>query len=232
VNARASELKPLEVPSGEKGKGSVLLRLVIGLLVVGGIFALSWPALQGWWSSGARRPVSLPASTTAPVLEITQSPSPDPVVVLPPTSITTSIPSETVEPAPTSTPERVFALELPRATTPQLLIHQVVAGENYTLLEKRYGTSAAAIQSINPSQPVGLWAGFMVVIPLNTLDVSDLPGFETYQVKNVSLTLAALAEKLGADVGLMERYNLLQAQDVLPVDAWLLVPRPRATQVP
>jgi LysM repeat protein len=115
-------------------------------------------------------------------------------------------------------------VETPIGTSPQLLIHRVILGESLPLLAKRYGSSSEAIQKINYQMPVPLWEGWMVVIPLKTTEVSALPVFKTYQVKESSLTLEKVAQSLDVNLDLIQRYNPLQAEDVLPVDCWLLIP--------
>jgi LysM repeat protein len=115
-------------------------------------------------------------------------------------------------------------VETPIGSSPQLLIHRVILGESLPLLAKRYGSSSEAIQKINYQMPVPLWEGWMVVIPLKTTDVSALPVFKTYQVKESSLTLEKVAQSLDVNLDLIQRYNPLQAEDVLPVDCWLLIP--------
>ena len=66
----------------------------------------------------------------------------------------------------------------------------------------------------------------MVVIPLNTTDVSALPAFEPYQVKDRSLSMKDTALALNTSPELVGRYNQLDPNAILPVDSWLLIPRP------
>jgi hypothetical protein len=73
---------------------------------------------------------------------------------------------------------------------------------------------------------VPLWEGVLVVIPLNITDVSALPAFEPYQVKDRSLTLKETAFALNASSESVSRYNQMDPSTILPVGSWLLIPRP------
>jgi hypothetical protein len=129
---------------------------------------------------------------------------------------------------PTSIPFTAVPLGLgtPSKTTPQLLIHQIVPGDSLALLAKRFGTSVAAIRNVNYFLPVPLWEGVLVIIPINTIDVSDLPAFEPYQVKDRSMTLKDVAFALNTDPKLLNRYNPGDPNAFLFVDSWLMIPRP------
>ena len=85
-------------------------------------------------------------------------------------------------------------------------------------------TSSEAIQRINYGMPRPIWVGWVIVIPLNTQDISSLPIFETYQVKENNLTLNILAQKYGVNIETLTHFNQASAADLLPLDGWLLIP--------
>jgi hypothetical protein len=192
--------------------------LMVNWLYEPGLFALGKPA-----STLTVKPKNIiPLAETAPLLTVQSQPA----TTLEITSAPSPSPTPTETPTPISATSLPLELETPSGTTPRLLIHRIVLGENLSLLANRYGTSVTAIQSINYFLPIPLWVGLLVVIPLNTTDVSALPAFEPYQVKDDLLTLEDIAWVLNTNPELLSRYNLMDPKAVPPAKSWLLIPRP------
>ena len=137
-------------------------------------------------------------------------------------------PSPTVS-IPTLTPEpvKVYALDTIIEGSPEILIHRMEEGEGLTKLAELHQTSAESIQRINYHLPIPAWVGWVIVIPLNTVEVSSLPAFETYQVEGSRLTLRLLAQLRDLNLEDLSRYNQVGPDDLLPMDGWLLIPHPQ-----
>jgi LysM repeat protein len=165
------------------------------------------------------QPAAAPLETwlvTVAVDLFTQTPSP---TQAPPTP--TNIP-------PTSTQEDpILALETPIGGEIQFIIHRVKEGETLQIFADQYNTTVAAITAINYDLIVPLWINWLVVIPLNITDVSNLPAFEAYQVEEEGVSVQALAEQLSVSLEDMMRYNNLDANHALHEGEWLLIPRER-----
>lgn len=203
--------------------------VALAVFFLAGILAMSWFSRPGIFVLG--QPVLI--QTIMPGKTISLAETALPLTVqsqLTPTLEMTSTlsPFPTPTEAPTLTPITgvPLALETPSGSTPQLLIHRIVSGDSLARLAEHFGTSVAAIRSVNYFLPVPLWEGVLVVIPLNTTDVSALPAFEPYQVKDRLTTLNNKAFALNTSPELLSRYNQLDPNAVIPVDSWLLIPRP------
>jgi hypothetical protein len=128
--------------------------------------------------------------------------------------------------APTSIPEGTcgHALDTPFGKKIKFLIHRVARGENLTLYARQYETSTNAILAINYQLPMPVWEDWMIVIPVKTLDVSELPPFEPYQAIGTRLSLSELARQLNTDAQSLYSYNAFEGPCKL-FSGWLLVPR-------
>lgn len=173
-------------------------------------------------------PVLIPV--TGATLEITP---PLPSVTDPPDitpSLTITIrpsvkPSSTIMGTSTEVSLRGYLIETPILSNPQLIIHEMAPGESYNLLAVNYHTSMEAIQRINQVVPAPIWVGWVIVIPLDTVEVSNLPPFEVFKINEKGLTLEILSKKLNADLDLLVQYNQTGKSDILNMDTWILVPR-------
>jgi hypothetical protein len=67
-------------------------------------------------------------------------------------------------------------------------------------------------------------SGTIVVIPDGFTDVSNLPSFDVHQVQEVSITVEALAQELGANLSSLEYYNAISTGENLQSGDWILVP--------
>jgi hypothetical protein len=203
--------------------------VALAVFFLAGILAMSWFSRPGLFALG--QPVStqtiMPENTMLVVetaLPIVVQPQPTPTLET--TSTLSPFPTPTEAPTLIPVTSVPLALETPSGSTPQLLIHRIVPGDSLALLAERFGTSVAAIRSVNYFLPVPLWEGVLVVVPLDTTDVSALPAFEPYQVKDRSLTLKETAFALNASAESVSRYNQMDPNTILPIGSWLFIPRP------
>lgn len=167
-------------------------------------------------------PSSIPTSreiTPHPII----NPSPIPLLIVSPSPLPTASVVNTTQPAPVG-----HDLEVPFGTDYQLVIHRVRGGENLNSYADQYHTTVEAILDVNYNLRLPLWANQLVVIPLNISDASALPAFEVYQVNEEGLTAAQLASNLSVDLVALLYFNDLEETAVLPVGAWLILPRPRS----
>jgi LysM repeat protein len=154
-----------------------------------------------------------------PTYETTKTSTPTPYLTETPTQVS-------IKTSPTPGP----LLETPFGSQPKFIIHQVANGESLILIAKRYGTTLEAIQAVNFFLPSPLWSGWLLVIPLNTIDVENLPAFEAYVVSEEDVNADQLAINLDTDLEALLYYNAISsAEDPLPPGRWLLIPREKAT---
>ena len=161
-----------------------------------------------------------------PVVVPTLLPTDAPPTMTPVPSSTPS-PTEIPSPIPTATLEslRGYKLDTPFLSDPQVVIHKMSAGETVPMLERKFHTNLEAIQGCNFMLPIPIWLGLTFVIPMDTIDVSKLPQFEVYLVKDAGLTLEMIAQKLKGDIVLMQQYNQTLPGDELTPNTYILIPR-------
>lgn len=124
---------------------------------------------------------------------------------------------------PTPSPH---ALETPFGVSPKLVIHQVREGEGFIRLAEQYGTTADAIKAINFELPETLFVDTILVIPLNTDDVTGLPRFSLRQINTEGLTIESYADRMSMDAQALKKFNELPDGYVLQMGEWLLIPNP------
>lgn len=214
---------------GFSNRGKKLI-LYIGLGVIGLALAFSllidakWPP-----SSSATNP---PGETQyAPTLietavQISQEEGEANLPQITPTP-TELMPTATQAP-PTPTPEpQNLALDSPIGKEYQFIIHRVAEGETLQIFADQYNTSVEAITAVNYELISPLWIGWVVIIPMNTTDVSNLPAFEAYMIQQQSIALRGLADQLSASLEEIALYNNINVEYVLTEGEWLLIPRER-----
>jgi hypothetical protein len=126
---------------------------------------------------------------------------------------------------PTSEGTCGHALDTAFGTDLKFVVHRVATGENLTLYAQQYETSTNAILAVNHHLPMPVWEDWIIVIPVEMLDVSDVPPFEPYQAIGTSLSLAELAKQLNTDPQALDKYNAFEGA-CKTFSGWLLVPRP------
>lgn len=143
----------------------------------------------------------------------------------------TATPEWTETPVPTPTATWIIpvkqtprALETPFGASPQLVIHKVVAGEGFILLAENFNTTADAIKAINYDLPDSLWENTILVIPINTDDVTGLPAFDVAEIRAEGMTIETYAERMQLDVEMLRKYNDLPEGYSLKMGELLIVP--------
>lgn len=216
-------------------KRIIRIQVLIGLLLIAIILgAIFWnqitAAVAQIGNFGSNRNQT---STTTTLSTMTSSPT----IAISPTFTTTATmensptlthtpipPTETPSP-PTPTMEApVLALETPIGKDIQFIIHEVIPGEALELYTRDFNTTVEAIRAVNYHLPSFLPLDWIVVIPLNTNDVTGIPPFEPYEVSEPIL-VEALAELLSVDLTDLRLYNRIPSGYTLNPGEWLLVPR-------
>jgi LysM repeat protein len=193
---------------------ALVLVLVIGFLASVWMGVLKIPGMS-------KPPATQAVSTTS----VISSPTTSRTVI--PTNEST--PSEIVKPTASETTvlptnANPHYLETVIGESPSLIIHKVLDGEGYIWLAQNYNTSEEAIKAINYNLPESLWVNTILVIPVDTSDVADLPQFSAYMIEGENVTIERMAELLRLDAETLKTYNDLPEGYVLVAGEWLLIP--------
>lgn len=124
-----------------------------------------------------------------------------------------------------TTPPKPHTLDVPFGTNPKYIIHRVKSGENLEWYAQIYYTTSAAIQAVNYYLPIPIWEGWLVVIPLDITNASDLPAFEAYMVVDQNTTVDDLARQYSIDIELLKSCNGFHDDYRLTPGEWVLLPR-------
>lgn len=153
------------------------------------------------------------ANTSTATIENSPNPTQTPI----PPSETPLPPTSTIEPP-------ILALETPIGRDKKFIIHAVIPGESLELYAKNYNTTVPAIRAVNYDLPSFLPLDWVVIIPLNTSDVTDIPPFEPFEVKE-AISVGTLAEILSVDLTDLRLYNRIPSGYALNPGEWILIPR-------
>ena len=134
----------------------------------------------------------------------------------------TAWPTETLVITPTVVLPRV--LETPFGVSTKLVIHKLLEGEGYILLAEEYNTTVDAIQAINYELPESLWVDKILVIPINTDNVANLPKFSALEMSQDGLSIAEFAERMQLDLDQLLFYNDLPEAYHFKVGEWVIIP--------
>lgn len=215
-------------PSGRlRGKGLGLIALFLVFAAVGlllawifstGVIQLRMPPVQVILSpTGAGTSVQAVDSLAAPSeTSVTTSTSPadvpgtDPVVSLSP-SVNSVVCG--------------FQLDQLILAERRFIIHRAQGGENLNQYASDYQTSVEAILAANQKLPVPLHIDWVLVIPVGTGDLGDLPPYEPYFESAGAAGLTDMAAALSVDESLLRKANGF-TRECQTVSGWLLVPRP------
>jgi len=139
-------------------------------------------------------------------------------------------PTLTIQLTLTPTYEKpVLALDTPIGDENQFIIHRVAEGESLQIFANLYNTSVEAIRNVNYDLIAPLWIDWLVVIPMNTTDVTGIPTFEPYQVESDQISISELSELLSTSIADIIKYNNLNTEHFLVQGDWLLIPKERST---
>jgi len=148
-----------------------------------------------------------------------------------PTSETGNIPvaTETLAPIVTEVPPQPtdiqpHMLEIVFSTNPQLLVHRIQEGEGFIMLAEKYQTSVDAIKAINYELTDSLLYNQIIVLPVNSTDVANLPSFSVYQEQEGNVSIEELADRMKIDVVSFRTYNDLPEGYIVSPGEWLLIP--------
>lgn len=141
-----------------------------------------------------------------------------------PTATTTNTPEPTPSPTITKGPV-ILALGIPIGSEVQFLLHRVLEGEAIGQFATRYNTTEAAIRAVNYDLPSVLYIDWVLVIPLNIEDASELPAFQPIQMEEGGISVEAFARQLGVDIEDISYYNHVDPNRILQPGEWILVPR-------
>ena len=201
------------------GRGSPTYRkLLLGLFILlGGAAGIAWLVLSR--PGGILNPPPVINSEVPPTVSIENTKTPPPDTATPSPSFTIVMPTPTML--------VVHALDVPIGTLNPLVIHRVSEGENLSSLARTYNTTNEAITALNYNlfYPP-LWIDAVIVIPLNQVNVNDLPLFQAYQVTE-SIALRNLAANFSVDIEMLKVYNQVDSEYVFNVGEWVLIPHPR-----
>lgn len=206
---------------------SLLFLVLLGLALATWLFRDSLFGTQAAAQPPVQAPISTPIQATSP--EPTMAPvDSGPLATLLVTPTATPRPTDPpLAPTQTASTTPPPGLGVPIGTNPSLVIHRVSSGESLTTISRLYGTTETAIRAVNLLLPIPVWENWLIVVPYQTEDVSDLPLFEVYQVNVEGQTVSSLAAQLNADASLLAQYNNLDENDFFANGQWVLVPHTR-----
>jgi hypothetical protein len=237
----------LRVPRryGSKTKFRRNLAIALGALIV--VFALGWgimrqrapflgleqipqPVSESAFPTATATPTR-PPTMTASLASPTLTPTPTLHVPFFESVTVTQTPTRTVTPLPTLYISK-HQLDLPIGTERKFIIHRISSGERLEPYAEKHKTNVAAIMAINYylylTNPV--WSDALLIIPIGFADVSGLPVFSAYQVKEDErgVNFEYLARKFKVSLADFKNYNGINAADDRPLVGDLyLAPLPR-----
>jgi len=124
-------------------------------------------------------------------------------------------------------PTHVQKLDQPIGQDYKYLIHRIAEGESVQQYAEMYNTTKEAIYDSNYLLPVPIWINWLIIIPINMSDVSDLPAFEAYLVESDMIQLNEVADLLSVTSSDLAKYNNLSEDTKLRYGDWLIIPRER-----
>ena len=196
------------------------------LMFLGLLFRQSWmPRLPGWLPFFSQ---SMQSSTQnieqLTTISITATKEEKTPVIPSPTLIQPSESATRMAPSPTLM-DPTLALDTPIGDEIQFIIHRVAEGESLQIFATQYNTSIEAIRTVNYDLIAPLWVNWLIIIPINTTEVSDLPTFEAHQVEEEDIPIRVLSGKLSVVLEKIMLYNNLDSEHILHRGEWILVPR-------
>lgn len=138
-----------------------------------------------------------------------------------PTAINTETPTSSATPAPEIVS---LPLETILGNNYKVVVHRIADGESLSALAQTYRTTDKAILDATYKLVIPLWAGKIVVIPLDIKTWQDQPALEPYQISQPVITLDELGQLLGIDAKLLKYYNGCE-NCAIQQGSWIVIPR-------
>jgi len=214
----------------------ILTGILVIIISLGAIFSEQWfPSinallLPAWQQTQQTHPNSfMPTQTqTEPTASATITSIPTIQIQSGATQPTTLAPSLTQSTRSGNTNQVPdLTLDTPIGGEDKFVIHRAAAGETLGQYASKYNTTINAIRGVNSNLPTVLFVDQVLVIPIDIVDVTGLPTFETYQVKATGWTIQKLAEQLSIAKDPFRYYNYLPLNYVFNPGDWVLIPRQR-----
>lgn len=119
-------------------------------------------------------------------------------------------------------------LDTPFGPGPQYIIHVVGGGDSLNRYENMFETSLGAIQGINEPFQIPVRKDSVLVIPLKTTNVAELPVFRPYLVSYRNTPIQTMAFKVAAQLDAFKKYNGFDdsCRDFM---GWVLSPHERSS---
>jgi len=136
-------------------------------------------------------------------------------------------PTAILTPEITLAPTSTHGLDMVIGDTYKFIIHRTMTGESVQMYADLYNTTPQAIYDSNYLMPVPIWINWLIIIPVDMTDTSDLPAFEAYMVEKDGVRLDVLADELSVKLYELMLYNDLELNHILNNGDWLLIPRER-----
>jgi len=140
------------------------------------------------------------------------------------TTPTLFTPTSSPHRAATPTEEKIFRLENLIGENPKFIIHRVNEGESLPLFADLYDSSVEIIRALNYGLPDILWTDQILIIPLNLMNISDIPPFIAYEVEK-SMTFNEIATDFAIPIEDLLHYNNVQGDYPLHQGEWILLPQ-------
>jgi hypothetical protein len=211
--------------SAQRGRSKVIpWAILFSILLIGLIIWQSLPG--GIFRSASVGPPFRQTAALALAETNAQTPSSIPTLIHYTATPTLLQASPTLLPKIVPSPPTVIhshALETPIGIDHPFIIHRITDGESLELISNAYGTTLEALRQVNYALQVPLLVGSLIIIPSQKTDVSRLPAFEAYMVKQ-DVSVENLARQLMVDPAVFMSYNELQKAQVLTAGEWVLVP--------
>lgn len=204
----------------------ILLFLIASGLIFSGVWAPSWAKdlpIPDWISRGM--PGGTETFTPAPVMEAGISEENNKTETPIPPTEDISFATQTQAPLISHC---AHPLETPFGKNRQFLLHQIAGGESMSMLTEAYETTADAIGAVNYFLPSPLWAELVIVIPIATTEVDDLPSFRPVLLNEDNISLEELAENLSISSTELMAFNQIDSS-CRSFHGWVLVPAEKIT---
>lgn len=205
----------------------IILLVIIAIILLSVFIIFSLPTINNWLG---RNPtithVSTPYVTqnmSLPVVEPTIDQTIELALITPEIIETKMTVTKTA--TITSIPTPIRRLDIPIGGDQKFVVHQVLEGESLEQYATMYGTTREIIVETNYLLPIPLWVNWLVVIPVNLIEIKESTTFEAYIVTQDQITSSALAEKLAIKLTDLELYNALKPAYTFHSGDVVIIPR-------